>query len=126
MLRASWLRSPALAIGWFLIMNILFFIPGSSLPKAHWLDLYHIDKLVHIGLFAVGVFLWGAAFGLGLPRKLAWVMLVMIGYGLLVEFIQKYWIPNRSFDLWDVLADTAGGITGLLLWWRVYKKNKPL
>jgi len=49
-----------------------------------------------------------------------------LAYGYLVEVIQREWIPNRSFDLYDVLADMAGSVLGLVVWLWVYKKNKPL
>ena len=39
-------------------------------------------------------------------------MILGILYGLLMEFVQKYFIPHRSFDLYDVLADATGCIIG--------------
>lgn len=127
MFEAKLFRSKIVAIGWFLVMNILFFLPGSALPQSHWFDEIHLDKLVHIGLFAVLVFLWCSAFNLGLTKKIWVVIMIVVIYGFLVEIIQKNWVPNRSFDLYDVAADTVGGVFGLLIWLRtVYKKNKPL
>lgn len=29
-------------------------------------------------------------------------------WGITTEFIQQFWIPGRSFDLWDWAADTIG------------------
>ena len=126
MLQAKWLRSKALAIGWFLLMNILFFLPGSALPKTHWLAEIHIDKWVHVGLFAILIFLFCSAFNFSFPKKIWTVLIAAIIYGFLVEIVQKLWVLNRSFDLYDVLADTAGSSLGLFVWLRVYKKNKPL
>jgi len=126
MLKANWLRSKALAIAWFLIMNVLFFLPGSALPKEHWLAEIHIDKWVHVGLFVVLIFLFCSAFNFSLLKKAWMILITAIIYGFLVEVVQKFWVPNRSFDLYDVLADTAGSILGLFVWLRVNKKNKPL
>jgi len=126
MLRASWLKSKVLVIGWFVIMNVLFFLPGTALPERPWFIDIQIDKWVHIGLFAVLVFLLCCAFDLGLPKK-SWIVLVAaLSYGLLVEVLQGTWIPNRSFDGYDILADAAGSVAGLYIWLGVYKKNKPL
>jgi VanZ family protein len=36
-------------------------------------------------------------------------------YGIAMELVQKYFIPNRSFDFKDVIADTIGIVVGLLL-----------
>jgi VanZ family protein len=43
-------------------------------------------------------------------------------YGIAMEFVQKYFIPNRSFDLKDVLADGLGCSIGLLISRRNIKK----
>jgi VanZ family protein len=36
-------------------------------------------------------------------------------YGIAMELIQKYFIPNRSFDLKDILADGLGCGIGLFI-----------
>jgi VanZ family protein len=119
----NWLRRKELAVGWLLFISILFFIPGSDLPKKPWFSDIHIDKWVHVGLFTVLLFLWKAAF-----RKPGTSIMIMLAvlYGLFVEIFQGWLVPNRSFDLYDLLADTAGSVLGLFIWSVVYKKNKPL
>ena len=47
-------------------------------------------------------------------------------YAVAIEIIQHYWIPYRSFDLFDIIADMTGAFAGLIVWRGVYKKNKPL
>ena len=42
------------------------------------------------------------------------VTLAGIAYGTTMEFVQKYWIPNRSFELLDILADSIGCLLALL------------
>ncbi len=39
-----------------------------------------------------------------------------------MELVQKYFIPNRSFDLKDILADGLGCVIGLLISGRYIKK----
>ena len=39
-------------------------------------------------------------------------MVVGCLYGIAMEFVQKYFIPLRSFDLMDILADGVGCIAG--------------
>jgi VanZ family protein len=43
-------------------------------------------------------------------------------YGIAMELVQKYFIPNRSFDLKDILADGLGCSIGLLISGRYIKK----
>lgn len=122
MLRSKFFRYKSVAIAWFIIMCVLFFLPGSDLPQANWLDAIYFDKWVHIGLFAVLIFLWRSSFDLDFNHY-NWVLLLSaLLYGLSVEFIQKYWVPNRSFDLYDLLADMTGSVLGLVVWLRAYKK----
>lgn len=42
------------------------------------------------------------------------------GYGVVMEFVQRNYIPNRSFDAWDIVADTAGSFIAffILLKWK--------
>lgn len=126
MLRAKFFRSRWTATGWFAIMCFLFFLPGSALPKENWLTAIHFDKWVHVGLFAVLLFLFRSAWNCRLNYYALVLLLFALAYGFLVELIQKAWVPNRDFDLWDVAADMSGSVLGLLIWAGVYKKNKPL
>jgi VanZ family protein len=38
-----------------------------------------------------------------------------------MEFVQQNWIPNRSFDVVDIAADTVGSFVAVLL--LIYSKN---
>lgn len=121
----TWRGSKPLAIFWILLISFLCFLPGSALPKAGWLDDMSFDKWVHFGLFAVLLFLWRFQF----PETKKYHYILFGGaalYGFGVEVIQHYFIPNRSFDLYDVVADMAGSIAGLWFWVWIYKKNRPL
>jgi hypothetical protein len=123
MLQWKFFRYRAVAVTWLLIMTFLFFLPGSALPKEAWLEEIYFDKWVHVGLFAVLIFLWRSAFGLNTSYYNGILLFAAVLYGLSVEFIQLNWVPNRSFDLFDLLADTIGSFLGLLLWLRVYRKK---
>ena len=105
------LGSPLIpAICWLIISTILLTLPGSAIPKEDWLDKIWIDKWVHIGMFFMLVFLWLQT----IPKKQhhtsikTTVILITIAaflYGIGIEFIQKYFIPDRSFDILDIAAD---------------------
>ncbi|HZJ60378.1 MAG TPA: VanZ family protein, partial [Chitinophagaceae bacterium] len=41
---------------------------------------------------------------------------IMITLGIVMEYVQMYFIPNRSFDSYDIVADIVGAvIAGLWL-----------
>lgn len=98
------------AIIWLLTTTLLLCLPGNDLPDISWIEQWHIDKLIHIILFFGWVFLFAntiADYRKRL-RRMVWIVLAGIAYGILIEFIQKYWIPHRSFDVDDMVADAAG------------------
>ncbi|HVF97512.1 MAG TPA: VanZ family protein [Flavisolibacter sp.] len=113
-----------LALLWLLFITVLFFLPGSALPKANWLSKIFFDKWVHFGFFAVLLYLWRYFLSEKVIDTLL-LLAVALLYGLTIEAIQHFFIRNRSFDLGDVLADMAGAIAGLWFWVRLYKKIDP-
>lgn len=118
-----------LAIIWFIISTILLTLPGSDIPKAGWLDKIHFDKIVHIGMFALLSLLWCFALlkKTSDKKKLRqWflsVTVIWIVYGIAMEFVQRYFIPGRSFDINDMIADAAGAIAGLIFSTRYFIKK---
>jgi hypothetical protein len=126
MLQWKLFRSRWLAAGWLLLMTILFVLPGSSFPEERWFDKIYLDKWVHVGLFAVLLFLWRSAFPSAAKSYNLILLCVALLYGLSIEWIQGAWVANRSSDLYDVAADMTGSLLGVLVWLGVYKKNKPL
>lgn len=43
-------------------------------------------------------------------------------YGAVDEFYQKF-VPGRTSDIYDVVADTAGGLLYLLVFWLFSRKK---
>jgi len=109
------------AIGMFILATTLFCIPGNELPEEDWLGEINADKLVHVGLFAVLVALWGLPVVARVhpdvnsrPVKTAlfWVVTVAIVYGIGIEVIQGAYIPLRSYSVADMVADGIGSVIG--------------
>lgn len=116
------------AIIWFITCCILFTLPGSAFPKKNWFNIIWFDKWVHIGLIGLLILLscWG--FYRANNRQLKSITIIKLiaaasVYGLLIEFIQLYFVSNRSFDGGDVVADVIGAVlAGLFAAWRWAKK----
>ena len=68
------------------------------------------DKVVHAGLFAL--LTATAALRFGATRR---VLALVLCYAAFSEVVQGLWLAERSGDPWDLLADTAGAVLGLLL-----------
>lgn len=102
---------------WIILILVVCTLPGNDIPTNSFLEKIHFDKFVHFGLFG-GIVLF---LSLGIywqkkhisPLTLLLLVFVAAGYGLAIEFIQKYWAISRSFDMYDVVADTLGAIAGV-------------
>ncbi|PSL49640.1 VanZ like protein [Chitinophaga niastensis] len=102
---------------WIIMILVLCTLPGKDFPSSSFLEKIHFDKIVHFGMFG-GIVLF-LSLGIYWQKKhitnIALLLIVFLAaaYGLGIEFIQKYWTTDRSFDLYDVLADTLGAIAGV-------------
>lgn len=101
-----------IAIIWTLLIFFLCLIPGTTLPKV---DIPLIDKWVHVILFGLFTFFWLCAIPTRNIRFLIILFLINLFFGWLVEYIQGHFVPNRSQDNMDTLADAIGGTIGILL-----------
>jgi VanZ family protein len=121
---ATWI-----AIAWLVTTTVLLSIPGSALPKQNWFDKIWLDKWFHVVLFGITVLLWCRAIMASENKRakvFAQITFYVFLYGVVMEFIQEYLIPNRSFDVGDIIADLIGSLAGFLFTMQVYKKNRPL
>jgi len=86
-------------------------MPGSDVPSVPFLDFIYFDKWVHIGMFAILTFLWSFPFlktEFASPKLFVGIALCSIIYGVLMEYVQKYFAFERDFDILDMLADSVG------------------
>lgn len=104
------------AILWLALSVILLCLPGSTIPRYPWpwLATVQADKWIHAGLFGMLCLLFSLPIrsseqNIQQKKKwLWWITLCGILYGILMEFVQKNWVLNRSFEFWDILADITG------------------
>ncbi len=109
-------------IAWFFLVLILICLPGDDLPKTEdWMSAIYFDKWVHIGLFAgLGfLFMMPICKSSTLSKKEKWQIVIKIAiaasvWGITTEFIQKFFIVGRAFDLWDWAADSMGVLWALI------------
>ncbi|MFT4295294.1 MAG: VanZ family protein [Micropruina sp.] len=46
-----------------------------------------------------------------------WPTVVFAGHAVLSEIIQASWLPGRDGDITDVMADLAGVLVAVVVWW---------
>ncbi len=79
-----------------------------------------VDKVVHFGIFTVLSFCFMSA----LPRlRFSVSLLILLVYALLTEVFQGIMKNGRTFELLDIVADTAGILTGIFIYRQMKKRN---
>ncbi|WP_264898268.1 VanZ family protein [Sediminibacterium sp. TEGAF015] len=103
---------PILFFLFFITSFVVFTLPASRVPRIYWINIPHFDKLIHAGIFislCSSAYLWLVNSFPDFERRIAWTIVLAMGfYGILIEFIQANFIPGRSFEILDILADLAG------------------
>lgn len=119
------------AIIWALIVLFLTGFPGSYIPRVSgfW-DWLSPDKIVHVLIFGTLCFLifYGLREQYFKSKKryvyaLA-VLFITFLYGMATEILQRYVFIGRDGNLYDFLADAAGGILGFLAFILLFNKKK--
>lgn len=114
----------SLALTWSLLIGIACLITfnadvGGKLP--------YKDKFVHFVFYFLFTILWFRTIDeitptQSLSKKLRNVFLFGFVYGVGIEICQGLFTKTRSADIFDVLANSIGGLTAVLLLY--YFKNR--
>lgn len=111
-------------------MIILLCLPGSLVPGKGIFSLPNLDKFVHVFLFGTNVLFWGWHYGhqrlsiRSFKQAIILDVVFTIALGIALEYVQKYWIPNRTFDSNDIIADAVGAcLGGIWLFWRSARRS---
>ncbi|MBI3468645.1 MAG: VanZ family protein [Planctomycetes bacterium] len=132
---AGWLAQravrQALAIAYLLLFSTLLLIPNPGWLLGGWdvddwspwtgVDLVAvISYLVHFGGYAVlvAVGLW--VLDWTSQRGLAFALALAVLHGVTAEVLQLA-VPNRTFDVLDILADSAGCLIGV---WVMHRRRE--
>ena len=117
-------------IAWFFIVGILTLMPGKDVPEVDMFQIPQFDKLVHTGMFGMLTLLFCLPYfrssmnSNAKKRIFLRVALMMAAWGLLIEVIQKYFVPGRSFEWLDWLADNVGVGIALLICYRIIRSKR--
>lgn len=111
-------------IGWFLVMCYLLFTPAKNLPKSTRFDIPHFDKIIHISMFLILVFIvhFDAQLNKNMKRFLGYISII-IAFGILSEIIQYHFIAGRSGNIFDFIADVVGITLGTLTF-KIFSSRK--
>lgn len=117
------------AITWFIISAVLLALPGNNLPHNDIFNIPYFDKYVHFIMFLMLTSLFSYPFCFINENEVvtnAWftrIAMWSIIYGVLMEFVQKYLVYGRSFDITDIVFDTIGSLVGFVIIRTYYSKK---
>ena len=108
---------------WMVILAFLMLLPSKNIPDV---KVFSYDKLGHLGVFAILFLLlaWGFTkqYKNEAGNKSTYIALtISIVYSTALELLQKF-IPGRAFDLYDIIANSSGIFTGLIIFLFLNKK----
>ena len=112
-----------LGLYWLLIF-ILTSIPGNHVPKLFGVS----DKIKHLGAYFVLAILLNFTlyvqnkFPILSRKSFYFTFLITLLYGVIDE-VHQIFIPGRSFDWWDLVADVVGSLLGILFVKLVINEN---
>lgn len=100
-----------LAGAYWVVLFTLTHVPSVRLP-----DITLIDKICHAIAYATLAFAIGSVLTIWRgyqPRFPIWIWTIAVSYGAIDEYTQQF-VPNRTCDIFDLVADTLGATLGLL------------
>lgn len=118
------------AILWTIVIFILLALPGSMIPSEANFNISNFDKYVHVSIFFFFVLLWSFYFAARkeeskkIRKRFLLIFVIACLYGTAMEYVQKYFIPFRDFDLYDILADVIGSLAGYIMISLIFSLSK--
>ncbi len=100
------------------IITFLSFSKASSFQEINFIDIPYLDKLVHFGLYflLMMVIILEHRKSFQNTRILILISLIPIIFGAFIELGQSGLTVSREADILDVLSNSAGVVSALLLW----------
>ena len=92
--------------------------PGS--PDAPGFGFPGADKIAHVLLFAVPVWLLGRLTG-----RVRLIAGIFVAHAVASELIQHRFLPHRSGDPWDLVADLVGIVAAVTVLTRRGRAGRP-
>jgi len=106
---------------WTIVVVGVCVVPGNEIPSPPIINIPHLDKIVHAGLYFILTVFSVKSFSRQKlvpilnqkPYQSAFVYAVVLG--VIVELVQHYFIPTRSGDILDALANSTGSLLAILI-----------
>lgn len=111
---------------WVAMILIATSIPGSSFASVSLFA--GADKLVHAFMYGVLAVLLCRSADAEARRPAQTMARVLVGIAIMAAFDEwhQQWIPGRSAEVADLLADVTGALTGATLWLAALRRRETI
>jgi VanZ family protein len=101
-----------------LIILFLSLASSETFENVSFFDISYMDKIVHFGMYLgfMSVIILENRKSVKTNFHLFLLALIPFSYGILMEVLQSTVTTSRSASLYDVMVNSAGIITSILLW----------
>jgi len=105
-----------LTILYTLALLILSLVSKADLPEP---DFSFADKVFHFVAYAILAFLWYNVFfrhyNMNMRKALSYAIGFAMLFGIVLEFLQEYTTSSRQLDIYDIIANTLGALSSLVI-----------
>lgn len=102
-----------LLVGYILLITFLSLISLTNMPV---IGVDFEDKIYHAFAYLVFVVLcFNYLTRINVKNAIPKAIIFSISYGIIIEVLQKALNTNRTFDLWDILANVVGVLLGCII-----------
>lgn len=93
----------------------LSLLPPQDLPQVELFP--GADKLIHLSMYLIFSLLgcWTLKAEKNKTR-IVWIILITVGWGIFMEYMQLEMHAGRSFSWYDELANATGVLTGIIIY----------
>lgn len=100
-----------LALLWTILIFYFCLEEAPSVPK---FTFQYKDKVVHFIFYFVFVYFWTKGLKNKTINYISIILFLAITIGITIEFLQDNFTQNRTFDWYDILANSLGAIASFI------------
>ncbi|MHC1703425.1 MAG: VanZ family protein [Tenuifilaceae bacterium] len=118
------------SVVWAIVILILCGMPGDDLNKVKFIDIPHLDKIVHGFLYFVFTLLLISennsqkAYYETTMSSIIIAAIIALSYGMLIEVLQKILFINRGAEILDMVANTIGFLVAVIFYRQINRITK--
>jgi len=100
-------------------------LSGKQLNKVQLFEIKYFDKIIHFSMYFVLILSMFSSYlksyaAISKQNKIV-IIILAAGYGLLMEGFQLFFTADRSAEVADMIANTAGCVVGLFLYSTLFR-----